>query len=132
LEDVLRLLVARASEDGATVFFSSHQLHEVEQIADYITIVEKGRHVISGYLDDLKTSFRRVNLVFDGEPPEPAFWESGATSMYRNGRTMSLLASHGVDEIVQQARSMNAASVEVETVSLKEIFMNVARQGGRQ
>jgi ABC-2 type transport system ATP-binding protein len=48
IEEVLRILVAQAGADGTTVLFSSHQLADVEQIADRVAIVDRGRVVVSG------------------------------------------------------------------------------------
>jgi energy-coupling factor transporter ATP-binding protein EcfA2 len=42
-EDVLRELVAIAASEGTTMFFSSHQLAEVELIADWIGIIDRGK-----------------------------------------------------------------------------------------
>lgn len=41
--EVLKLLQTVAHEDGTAVLFSTHNLHEVEQIADRVIIVDKGR-----------------------------------------------------------------------------------------
>ncbi len=41
-EEVLQALVAHAGREGQTVFFSSHQIAEVDQIADSVTIVDRG------------------------------------------------------------------------------------------
>jgi ABC-2 type transport system ATP-binding protein len=59
-EQVLQALVAHVAAEGTTVFFSSHQLAEVEQIADQIAIVDHGRAVLAGALDDLRAQFRRI------------------------------------------------------------------------
>ena len=48
------------------MLFSSHQLADVEQIADHIAIVDRGRVVVDGALDDLRAAYRRIQLVFDG------------------------------------------------------------------
>ena len=47
-EDVLRELVAIAASSGTTMFFSSHQLAEVELIADHIGIIDQGRMIVAG------------------------------------------------------------------------------------
>ena len=65
-----------------------------------------------------------MNLVFDAAPPSDAF--PGAR---RDGRTLSLLASRNVDEIVARARAMNALSVDVQPVMLKEIFLESSKGG---
>ena len=53
-EDVLRELVSVTGSSEITIFFSSHQLSEVELIADHVGIVDHGRMVVSGCLDDMK------------------------------------------------------------------------------
>src|SRR5262249_13352547 len=68
-EEVLQALVGHAAGEGMTIFFSSHQIAEVEQIADRIAIVDRGRTVVAGALDDLRENFRRIQLVFDGDAP---------------------------------------------------------------
>jgi hypothetical protein len=45
-------------------------LAEVDQIADRIAIIDRGRAVLSGALDDLRARFRRIQLVFDRDPPD--------------------------------------------------------------
>src|SRR5215468_651412 len=46
-EQMLQSLVGQAA-DGTTVFFSSHQVAEVEQIADHTVAIEKGRVFLDG------------------------------------------------------------------------------------
>src|SRR5204862_749352 len=46
-EEVLQALVSHAGREEMTVFFSSHQIAEVDQIADRIAIVDRGRVVVS-------------------------------------------------------------------------------------
>ncbi|MGA7234067.1 MAG: AAA family ATPase, partial [Bryobacteraceae bacterium] len=41
-ELLLRELVALPASEGTTIFFSSHQLAEVEQIADHVAIIDHG------------------------------------------------------------------------------------------
>jgi ABC-2 type transport system ATP-binding protein len=54
--DVLQLLVTEVAERGVTVFFSSHQIAEVERIADHVVIIDRGRAVLEGSLDDMRAA----------------------------------------------------------------------------
>ena len=122
-EEVLQLLVTHVASEEMTVFFSSHHIAEVDQIADHVAIVDGGRAVVTGALDHLRETFRRVNLVFDGEAPEAAFRSAGVTRVRRKGRTLSVLSSAGAERVVDEARALNPVSVEVVPVTLKEIFL---------
>ena len=106
-----------------TIFFSSHQIAEVEQIADAVAIIDRGRTVISGALDDLRESFRRVQLVFDGDAPAVAFEAPGITRVRRSGRVLTVLSTVGVEPILGRGRALHAVSMDVVPVTLKEIFL---------
>jgi ABC-2 type transport system ATP-binding protein len=82
-EHVLKLLVRQAATDGMTVLFSSHQLADVDQIADHVAIVDRGCAVVAGPLDDVRAAYRRIQLVFDGAAPAAAFKSRGVVGTRR-------------------------------------------------
>ncbi len=125
-EVMLRELVSLSAAEGTAIFFSSHQLAEVEQIADHIAIIDRGRTVVGGALDDLKVQYQRLRIVFQREPA-PVAWLEGAEHVRQDGRTVSILVSRNVDAIVEQARSLPGTSVERYPVGLKEIFLEHVR-----
>ena len=122
-EEVLQALVAHVASEEMTVFFSSHQIAEVDQIADRVAIIDRGRAVVTGALDDLRENFRRIQFVFDGDAPEPAFRAPGVERVRRKGRVLTVLSSAGAERIVDEARALNPVSVDVVPVTLKEIFL---------
>jgi ABC-2 type transport system ATP-binding protein len=126
-EDVLRELVDISASEGTTMFFSSHQLSEVELIADHIGIIDLGKMVACGVLDEMKARYHRLQLVFEGSVELPPRWPDGVESVRQEGRVVSILVSHNVEAIVEQARSVPGTLVESFPVTLKEIFLEHVR-----
>jgi ABC-2 type transport system ATP-binding protein len=127
IEDVLRELVAIAASSETTMFFSSHQLSEVDRIADHIGIIDHGKMIVTGSLDDLKANYQRLQIVLGDSAQPPARWPEGVESVHQEGRVVSLLASHNVDAIAAEAHSIPGATVEQFPVTLKEIFLEHVR-----
>jgi ABC-2 type transport system ATP-binding protein len=122
-EEVLQALVTHVASEEMTVFFSSHQIAEVDQIADRVVIIHRGQAVLAGSLDDIRQNFRRIQLVFDGDAPEPEFRAPGVKRVWRKGRVLMVLSSEGTDGILDEARALNPVSMDVVPVTLKEIFL---------
>jgi ABC-2 type transport system ATP-binding protein len=123
IEEVLQALVSHVAAENMTVFFSSHQIAEVDQIADHIAIIHAGRTAVTGALDDLRENFRRVQLVFDGDAPDARFRAAGVQRVQRKGRVLTVLSSAGAEPVLEEARALNPTSVDVVPVTLKEIFL---------
>jgi ABC-2 type transport system ATP-binding protein len=127
-EEVLQVLAGLAASEGTSVFFSSHHLAEVEQIADRVCLIDRGQIVIDGALDDLKTDYRRILLVFSGEPPAAVSALAGVDHVRMRGRTASLLAHGDIDGTLDRARELQPESVEVHPVTLKELFLDHVKE----
>jgi ABC-2 type transport system ATP-binding protein len=122
-EEVLQAIVSQVASHGTTVFFSSHQLGEVEQIADEIAIIDRGRTVVSGAIESVREDFRRVQLVFESDAPPHVFAAPGVRRVRRDGRVLSVWSCGGTDALLDEARVLRPTSVDVMTVTLKEIFL---------
>jgi ABC-2 type transport system ATP-binding protein len=62
--DILGAVIRTIADEGRTVLFSSHLLGEVEQVADHVTMINRGKIVLSGTLDAIRESHR-----IDGRVP---------------------------------------------------------------
>jgi ABC-2 type transport system ATP-binding protein len=121
---VLQALVGHVASEEMTAFFSSHHIAEVEQIADRVVIIDRGRATVAAALDDLREQYRRIQFVFDNDAPAAlVFRAKGVVRVSRDGRVLTVLASAGAQGIVEEARTLRPVSIDVVPVSLKEIFL---------
>lgn len=71
--DAIGEVLAEQARLGCCVLFSSHQLDQVEDLCESVTIIDHGRLVVSGKVDDLATSGPR-RLVVRVEGDREASW----------------------------------------------------------
>jgi ABC-2 type transport system ATP-binding protein len=99
----------------------------VERIADHVCILDKGYLKIDSSLDSLRKSFRRIDLVFPDFRSEADLQISGVQRIQANGRQMSVFATKNSDLVIERAKHLNATSIEVVPVGLREIFLETVR-----
>jgi ABC-2 type transport system ATP-binding protein len=65
-------LLTELAESGTAVLFSSHQLDLVEHLCEDVVIVDRGRVVLAGTLDEVRAAVpkRFVTVHFRGRPPD--------------------------------------------------------------
>lgn len=126
IEELLQTLSGLPA-DGTTVFFSSHQISEVERIADRVCILDRGRLAVDLSLDEIRQDHRRITLSFSQEPPEHFFDLPEVRSIQISGRQVVVTSSHGTEAIAERARDLDGVVVEVAPVSLRELFLETVQ-----
>src|SRR5262249_8721758 len=125
--ELLQSLVSSAA-DGTAVFFSSHQIAEVERIADQVCMLDRGRLVLDASLDAIRQDFRRLAVGFAHEPPHVDWPATDVGSIRSTGRQVTILARRNVDAMIERAYGAGAVSVEASAVSLREVFLDQAME----
>ncbi len=126
IELMLESLVAHNSE-GTTVFFSSHQIPEVERIADHVCLLHQGGLVLDASMDDMRQSYRQIDLVFPSLPNESDVRLAGVESIRASGRQMCVVVSRNAEMLIERAHDLHASSVEVSPIGLREIFLQTVK-----
>jgi ABC-2 type transport system ATP-binding protein len=120
--EFLESMVDIAAE-GRTVLLSSHQIGEVERVADIVAIVHAGRLLVAQRLDVLKQTTRQLTITVAESTTPPPF--NGQTIYQRRrGRQWDVLV-RGIEEPAIEALRFAAGVVAVEarTPSLEEILV---------
>ncbi len=118
LEGVIELI----QEEGRTVFFSSHLVHEVERVADWVAIIDKGSLVWCSPLDELKAKVKRIVLSFD-ELPAALTGVDGVVNTERSGRQIAAIVNTYSDQTLEAAKSLKPTDIRVDDMPLEDIMV---------
>jgi ABC-2 type transport system ATP-binding protein len=123
-QEVYRLL-GEARAGGATVFFSSHIISEVEAIAERVAIIRDGR--IAETLDPhdlLRRSVRRVRVRLREPLPEGALvGVLNATDIQRDGTNLTVQVEGEMDALIKALAAYPVIDLETERPTLEEVFL---------
>ncbi|CAN5880712.1 hypothetical protein BH23ACT11_BH23ACT11_18800 [soil metagenome] len=125
-EEFLKM-VDEVRAEGRTVFFSSHNLSEVERICDRVGIIREGELTAVESTDDLiNKSFRHVSLTFAEELDEEGVGRfkklEGIEEFSRNGAELTFDLHGDLDQMIKFAARHELVDMRYERPSLEEIF----------
>ena len=123
--EVYRLLT-EAQGDGATVFFSSHIISEVEALAERVAIIRSGVIVEEAEPSQLVTmAMRRVWVRFKKPvDPTPLSTVEGITLLPQsNGIRVHLQVGGDMDGLIKALAAFPVSDFEIERPSLEEVFL---------
>ena len=125
-------ILAQTAALGVAVLFSSHQLDLVEDVCQDVVIVDHGRIVLSGVVEELKAAspHRSLSISVDGEPWVPLLPSDTVTSK-QDGRVRVLVdASVDLDEVMASARRAGEVTAfSFEPPSLTDLFLDAVSEG---
>ncbi len=118
----IRAFLKEVGREGKTVLLSSHQLEDVEEIVERVVLLDRGKIVFDGGLDDLKqvVGWKRVLVTFSSPPgPLPYVVRSvGSTAELRVPR-------EEVSSVVRELLEKDVVDLTVEEPDLEEVLKHV-------
>jgi ABC-2 type transport system ATP-binding protein len=133
-QEVYRLL-REAQADGATVFFSSHIISEVEALAERIAIIRQGVIVEEAEPSQLiSMALRRVRIRFrEAVDPAPLASVEGVSLLSQsNGKEVTVQVEGEMDGLVKALAAFPVRDFETEHPSLEEIFLAYYETGHKE
>ncbi len=123
-EEVARLMEEAAAR-GQTVFFSSHALPEVERVSQSVAIIRAGRMVAMEDVAGLRArSGHMIEVTFATPPPAGLFAMPGVREVRRDGTTVRLQVSQGLDAVLKAIATRAVVDLRTEQASLEDIFLS--------
>jgi ABC-2 type transport system ATP-binding protein len=128
-KEFLRSMVDLAAQ-GKTVLLSSHQVQEVERVADHVAILHDGKIALDGSLDQLKDTVSLLRFSMRDPLALPPASILGLTSIHCEvlGRTIQMAVQQLTPETVELLkREKDISDVQIIRPSLEELFILCTR-----
>jgi len=119
-------LIIEAAASGATVLFSSHQIGQVERAADRIAILQNGKLIVDGSVDELKGSEKVVEAIFDTSVPHMDGLASDPRirRIQQSGRILRAYVRNDSEGVARRIAEFAPKNVAVLDLNLEDIFIN--------
>jgi len=136
LLDTVRALHA----SGRTILFSTHQMHQAEQLCERVVLINRGEKLLDATIDEVSRTFDPRGLLVE---PEGDADEAHATLMRlpgviaaelgADGRSISIVADESHDVRTLMRASLDAVAcrrIERRRTSLDEVFVRLVTEHG--
>ena len=117
-------LIREENQRGATVFFSSHILGEVQRMCNRVAIIKEGRII---EIADIRTlqqnNYKKVRVAAEGL--DATYFDiPGVTNLEHHDSTVSFFYKGNINAVMHKIGEMTVSDVTVEEPTLEEIFMH--------
>jgi ABC-2 type transport system ATP-binding protein len=124
--DILAALLEYVSQRKATVFISSHLVHELERICDWVAVMDDGRLVTEVPMEQLKNGTKRLRVVGApaqlGQPPFVVLGREPA-----NGSAETWLVRDWEPRMASWFDGIGASLLDVIDLDLEDGFVELLR-----
>ncbi len=114
-----------------TIFFSSHQLADVERVADYIAVLDQSVLRACCSLEAFRNSVKEVRLRFSGTPPPPP-QIPGLLQAYRSEGELRLVCVHYNGASEQALRKLQPMEIELTPITIEDAFISYLSERGEK
>ncbi len=126
-DDLIATLLSARAENTECIVLSSHQIDDVNRLADEVAIIHAGKLLVHSSIDDLLGSTKRVEAVLlDGRLPEKPLPQTVWQNIDRRNWSMTV---HPFDETMLAALQANnpISSARIVDLSVEQIFKDMIR-----
>ena len=118
-------LIAEEIKKGATVFFSSHILGEVQKMCSRVAFIKEGRIIKLEKMSALQQdSYKRIKLEAKSPIPRDAFNIAGVSRLELDGNLADFIFKGNINSIIRIIGGFELKNLTIDEPDLEEIFMH--------
>lgn len=118
-------LIAGENQKGATVFFSSHILSEVQKMCTRVAFIKEGKIIKLEKMSTLQeNSYKKISLETRGAIGEGAFNLGGISNLAIKDNTANFIFKGNINAMLSKIAEFELSNLSIEEPDLEEIFMH--------
>jgi beta-exotoxin I transport system ATP-binding protein len=129
MKDEFERLLRETSDSGRTVFLSSHELDEVQRVADRVGIIKQGHLVRTDTVEGLRASAPRIFEVRFASPVDPTrLGGEGVRVVAAQGPLVTIEVTGPVGPLLQRIAELGVVDLVSRQAGLDELFLDFYRE----
>lgn len=129
--ELVKDVMLEQKKRGASILFSTHQMHEAERLCDAICLINRGRKMLEGSLADIRKSFGPKSIILSYSGRADYLRDQSLVERYNDyGQYVEVTLAAEVTPKAFLRRALEFADIsrfEVTEPSLHEIFLAVVK-----
>ena len=129
-DELVEGILSISADHRWTVFVSSHDLAEIENLVTHVAYIDRGRLQFSEELTSLQDRFREVGVTCEGSAQVPTRWPEAWLKPGASGAVVRFVVTdYAEDRTLPQIGVMfpDCRGLSVEPMSLRSIFVSLAK-----
>ncbi len=125
--DLIKKEIYQLKKSGTTILFSTHRMEQVEEICEHITLINNGKNILSGRVNDIKQQFKKNEFAIHFTDKKPILNPEKYTIIEDNGQYLQfqMKTETGNNQLLQEIMSSGTTVLSFTEVlpSLNDIFV---------
>lgn len=120
---VKKVIYADVYERKATAVITSHSLRELEDTCDQLALLHKGGLVFESDIQNLKTSFFKIQIAFDFEYTQELFKDLTMLNFQKKGAVSNFIVKGDREKTAALLKNLKPVILDILPLSLEEVFI---------
>lgn len=120
---IKKILIQHVEENNTTIILTSHNLRELEDVADNLGLIYKGGILFQGEIETIKTKMLKVQISLKGDFDKQTFKDFDILNFKKVGRVANIIVNGNEEELREKFEKLQPIILDFLPLSLEEIFI---------